>query len=128
MGRTIDFDAARAEREREPVVLRIGGRDYVLTAGLPASVGLALSRYRVEGTEDVKVPPDQVPGLLERLFGADNWADILEHAGLTMDELPDLLERTVRELNGGEQDDDPPNRAARRAGARRASAGSATGT
>lgn len=127
MTRTIDFDAARAERNREPVTLRIGGRDYALTAGLPASVALDLMRFRVDGTDDVDVPPDEAPGLLERLFGSETWHRILDEARLEITELPELLEMTVRALNG--QDDDPPNRRARRhpETARRASAGSTTG-
>ncbi len=128
MTRVIDFDQARRERNREPVTLRIGGRDYTLSAGLPAGVALDLMRFQVEGTDDVEVPASEAGPLLERLFGADTWREILEHGRLDITELPELLEMTVRALQA--KDDDPPNRPTRRAtakAARRASAGSATG-
>jgi hypothetical protein len=122
--RVVDFDVARRERKREPVVLRIGGRDYTLSAGVPAGLALDMLRYRVAGTDDVEIPDDAIGTIGRRLFGRENWEAILDDAGLELGELRDLIEMTFRALNG--EDDGPPNRATRRT-ARRGSAGSKTG-
>lgn len=127
MTRVVDFDAARAERRREPVTLKIGGREYRLSSGLPADLALDLMRFRIKGTDDVDVPKEEAPGLLKRLFGSEIWEQILDHGRLEVDEMPQLLEMTIRALNG--EDDGPPNRAARRGQktTRRGSTGSKTG-
>lgn len=143
--RVVDFDAARRERGRQPVTLIVGGEEYHLGAGLPAGIALDMMRFAVvehaegaEGehdcdafgcvqTDELDIPKDEVPGLLERLFGEANWSKLVDRVDIT--ELPELLELTVRALNGS-QDDGLPNREARRAMAKargRGSAGSRTG-
>lgn len=126
MTRLIDFDAARAERRREPVTLRIGGRDYVLSAGLPASVALDMIRLKAHEDPDATIPYTELESIGQRLFGSDNWAAILDGARLDLEELGDLIRMTVSALQAG-SDDGSPNRATRRAKAPRASAGSKTG-
>lgn len=130
MSRVVDFDAARRERDREPVVLVIGGQRYTLTSGVPAGLALDMMRYRIGDSDDIEIPrdPEVVAGVGRRLFGRDNWEAILDAGRLELDELIELIEMTFRALSG--QDDDPPNRRTRRARAKaapRASGGSKTG-
>lgn len=125
MARVVDFDAARAERHREPVRLRVGGEWYELSAGLPASVALDVIRWRGESGDDFTIPYEELQSIGERLFGAANWAGILDRGRLDLDELGELLLMTIRTLMA--KDDGPPNRATRRASRRRASTGSKTG-
>lgn len=128
MARTIDFDAARAERQREPVRLRIGGEWYDLGAGLPASIALDLIRFKAAEGEGFEIPEGELDGMGRRLFGADNWVAILDRGRLELEEMGDLIRMTVEALQGRDgQDDDPPNRGSRRAAGSRASAGSTTG-
>lgn len=125
MTRVVDFDAARAERRREPVILRVGGREYTLSAGLPASVALDMIRWHAEHGDQYVIPYEELDSVGRRLFGSENWAQILDHGRLDLDELGDLVQRTVEALQA--KDDGPPNRAVRRASRSRASAGSTTG-
>ncbi len=124
--RVVDFDAARAERRRDPVTLRIGGEAMILSAGVPASVALDLIRLKADEGEAFVVPYEELQSIGQRLFGEDNWARILDRHRLDLDELGDLIKMTVDALQT--RDDGPPNRAKRRSAGRRASAGSKTGT
>lgn len=126
MTRVVDFDAARSERRREPVLLRIGGHEYQLSAGIPASVALDMIRLRAHEGDHFAIPYEELESIGARLFGADNWTAILDRERLDLEELGELIKMTVDALQSG-SDDGPPNRATRRAKPRRASAGSKTG-
>lgn len=132
MSRVVDFDAARAERRREPVILRIGGQDYSLSAGLPASVALDLIRMQAETDGELVIPHTQLEDLASRLFGEATWREILDRHRLDLEELEELLRRVIAALQGGDasaKDDGSPNPPAgdRPTTARRGSAGSKTG-
>ena len=125
MARSLDFDAARAERRREPFKLRVAGVWYELAGRLPASVVLDIIRLQTGEGANFVIPYAELNGFGRRLYGEETWGRILDEAGLDIDDLGDLIMRTVAALQA--QDDGPPNRGTRRASRRRASAGSKTG-
>jgi hypothetical protein len=102
--RFIDFDAARAERQRTPVVVRLFGRDWDLHSGLPAKVMLDIVRAQAAGLVDM--PDEQAIDLIEAMVPKDvldAWLD----GGLTVDDLMELvplIQRAYRE--SGEPEDD----------------------
>ena len=125
--RVLDFDAARAERKREPLTLKIGGQAYTLSAGLPASIALDMIRLKANEGENFVIPYEELDSIGQRLFGSETWKAILDGARLDLDELGELIKQTIQALQG-DKDDGSPNRARRRAKTpRRASAGSKTG-
>lgn len=126
--RVLDFDAARAERKREPLTLKIGGQEYVLSAGLPASIALDMIRLKANEGDNFVIPYGELDSIGQRLFGSETWASILDMARLDLDELGELIKRTIGALQS-DKDDGSPNRARRRATGtrRRASTGSKTG-
>lgn len=97
MPRYIDFDAARAERQREPVVVRFAGRDWQLHTGLPAAVMLDVMEAKAKG--DGEIPDAQAIGMLRQLVPADVLGEWLT-LGLTIDELLDLVPMLMRAYRG----------------------------
>jgi len=103
--RYIDFDAALAESQREPVVVRYLGRDWELYPALPAKPVLRLLRLQAEGhggdelsqTEMVRFMSEMVPSEV-----LDAWLD----AGMSVDEMGRLL-RAVLDVYRGEEGDEP---------------------
>jgi len=103
--RYIDFDAALAESQREPVVVRYLGRDWELYPALPAKPVLRLLRLQAEGhggdelsqTEMVRFMSEMVPAEV-----LDAWLD----AGMSVDEMGRLL-RAVLDVYRGEEGDEP---------------------
>jgi hypothetical protein len=103
---TIDFDAARAERNAEPVTLTLGGVTYVLPPALPADIALDLIRLRSEAGDGAEVPIGELHKFAHSLLGAEAEAII---ARITLPELEDLLVRLIAIYAPS------PNRQARRA-------------
>lgn len=103
--RFIDFDAALAESEEQPVVVRYKGRDWELYPALPAKPVLRLLRLQAEGhggdelsqTEMVRFMSEMVPAEV-----LDAWLD----AGMSVDEMGRLL-RAVLDVYRGEEGDEP---------------------
>lgn len=89
---TIDFDAFRAERSAEPIVLRLGGEDYELPPALPASIALDLIRLRKEKGDTAEVPPDEIERFARLILGAKGEEII---GKVSIDELGTLLVRLL---------------------------------
>lgn len=106
----IDFDAYRAEQQHRPLIIRIGGQDYVLPSSPPASV--ALDGIRLTRSGATTVPPDEVAGLAEGLFGKTVLDELVGVHRLTVDELQALITR-VMDIYAAEASP-PPNRSSRR--------------
>ena len=103
-GRYIDFDAALAESEEQPVLVRYKGRDWELYPALPAKPVLRLLRLQAEGhggdelsqTEMVRFMSEMVPAEV-----LDAWLD----AGMTVDEMGRLLRAVLDAYRGDEGGD-----------------------
>ena len=132
--RRLDFDSFRRERTGEPVIITLGGVEYLLPPSLPAATALdIIALYRnaepcakhapmvAPECEECKNPdatPDQLFTLAEPLFGKGVLRTIAADHALSMDELGDLIIRVFKMYN----EDAPPNRAARRSRATRSRA------
>lgn len=130
MSRIVDFDSFRAETRGEPVVLKIGGEEYNLPAGLPADVALEAVRIQhiVRDVELMELKPEEKTALINQrlgenadeliyatgrgLFGEDLFEQIIHKHRITIDELPQLIQMTFAAYNGALP---RPNRATRRA-------------
>lgn len=94
-GRFLDWDTARAERAREPLIVRLFEQDWSLPADMPAEVMLEIVRLEAEEGPDSEVSDAQVFSALSRVVPAD----ILEEwfaRGLGAAELPALLVSILR--------------------------------
>lgn len=96
MGRYIDFDAARAERKREPVVVRAFGEDWQLPASLPAAPVLDI--IAKDSGDDLT--PSEGIALLRQIIPSETFAAWLER-GLDLDDLMDLISLVMRAYNPG---------------------------
>lgn len=89
--RLIDFDAFRAERNADPVVFRIGGKEYNLASAIPASVALEAVELKALQDDGAEVPMDVIQKTGRALFGADTWSELLVEHRITLDELGPLI-------------------------------------
>src|SRR5688500_6390119 len=120
--RRLDFDAFRRERSGEPVVLALGGVEYLLPPSLRAATALDIIALNREAEpceaheqpdlkcKDCKNPdatPEQIFQLAEPLFGKGVMREIAASHDLTVDELGDLIINVFRLYN---EDTPSPNR------------------
>ncbi len=98
MTRYIDFDAARAERQREPVVVRIFGRDWELPASLPAKVMLDVVAAQAKGVDEMT--ESQGAELVRALVPKDIFDAWLDE-GFSVDDLVELVPMLIRIYRGG---------------------------
>ncbi len=113
MTRTIDFDAFRQEQEAEPLVLKLGGKEYQLPSAIPAQLALEIIRIRAQYGPEHDIEPQELDKLGRALFGPDLWATCLGEGHVTIDELPALIQFVLNEYGG--EEGILPNREARRA-------------
>lgn len=111
--RIIDFDAFRAEQNKEPVILKIGGKSYNLPSDLPATVALDLIRARKEHGDNEDMPPDFLASIGQAIFGPDQFTQIMVDHGVTILEMGELIKQALQIYN--QSMGIAPNRAARRA-------------
>lgn len=97
--RVIDFDAFREEQQQEPLVLKIGGVEYILPSGLPAEVAVDLIRAREGLGTSEDLPPEQIPKWAAAIFGEEAFQEIMRKHRLTLEELAELLQRVMHEYN-----------------------------
>jgi len=119
--RFIDFDAALAEDEEQPVVVRYQGRDWQLFSSLPAKPVMRLLRLQAEGADDDMSQAEMVRFMSELVPTdvLDAWLD----AGMTVDEMGRLLRAVFAAYRGAEDD---PGEAPRPATGRKASSNTGT--
>lgn len=110
MTRTIDFDAYRAERRAEPVVIKIGGEEYNLASEMPAEVALEVVALRQQYGDKAVVPAERIGELARALFGAELLDTLMDKHRLTTPELAAL----VIQVFGQYQADMAPNPTARK--------------
>ena len=114
---TIDFDAFRGERRKEPHILKVGGKSFELPAELPASLAMDIARLEAERGSSADFRPEDILLLGADLFGStDRFREILREGQIALDEMPELIKQ-VLQVYGGEEV--LPNRAARRERARK---------
>lgn len=96
--KVIDFDAWRAERlaregadEREPVVFRIGGKEYPMPPEPPAAIVLDVVRLKEAIGEDAEVSVEALMGIGTGIFGREAWDEMLRENRLGATELGDLV-------------------------------------
>lgn len=92
--RYIDFDAALAESQREPVVVRYLARDWELYPALPAKPVLRLLRMQADGEGDKKVSAAETLACLSEIVPAGVLEAWLE-GGMTVDEMAELLQAVM---------------------------------
>ncbi len=101
-GKYIDFDAALAESEKEPVVVRFQGRDWELYPALPAKPVLRLMRMRA-GDDEADLDRGEMLDLLCGMVPAEVFEAWLD-GGLTLDQLARLLRMLMSAYRlGGEE-------------------------
>jgi hypothetical protein len=102
--RFVDFDAALAESEEQPVTLRFQGRDWQLYPALPAKPVLKLMRLEAEGHEE-ELSRIEMLDLLCSLVPPEAFAAWLD-GGLTIDQLAKLLKAIMAIYRAGEGGDE----------------------
>ena len=100
-----DFDAFWEEQEDEPIRFRALGRDYELPPSPRASLILEMKKLRRSKGMDAEIPEEQVVTLLEHLIGEDEVRDLID-AGLTLEQLEDLLEWIGQQYGMTRDDED----------------------
>lgn len=134
MSRLIDFDAARAERTKEPLMLRAYGQTFELPGSLPAGLFLDIVAMEEARGSDSEVTFKDSLSLLQRVFPPAVLDQLLESDDFGVDDFTELAALVVqnymamranRETAGNSP---APNRAARRATTSTRSRGSHVGT
>jgi len=90
-GRFIDFDAARAERADESLLLRAYGQTFELPGSMPASVLLDIVRLHADLGAGGEIPSTDVAGLLRSMLPGDVLDVLLERADFSTQDLEQLL-------------------------------------
>lgn len=85
-----DFDQGRAEKQGEPVVFKIRGREITLPPSIPAIVPITALRLSKTYGKESNVPKEEIISLALQVLG-DQVLDQLFEAGVTTDELGDIL-------------------------------------
>ena len=103
--RYIDFDAARAERKKTPLIVKLFGREWELPSSLPADVPLDVARMYEEKGPNAAVSENSLLALMSRAIPEDlfeQWCEL----GLDAEDYGELLIMIIRVYQGksdGEQ-------------------------
>lgn len=84
MTTAVEFDAAVAEHEADPVVVRLAGRDWTLPHTWCAAVPLLLARWMIDGREFDVITDTEMWHLAELMAGPDivtEWRAVEVTAG-----------------------------------------------
>lgn len=114
--RFIDFDAARAERTKEPLRLRAYGQDFELPASMPASLFLDIVRLGEENDGSAQVSNRDAVALLRRVLPASVLDALLAQDGFYLDDFTDLAQLIIKAYTRKDDSGEAPapNRATRR--------------
>jgi hypothetical protein len=99
MGRMIDFDAARAEARKEPLVLRAFGQEFELPPAMPA--GLFLDLLALEsGDASAEVSYKDAIQLLGHVLPKDVLEQLRNRPDFTIDELSEMSGMVIQAYMG----------------------------
>jgi hypothetical protein len=104
MTRFIDYDAARAEARKDPVVVRAFGREWELYSALPARVVFDIVRAQASGQAEFST--QQAMDLITRLVPEgvlDAWLD----AGMVFDDSFNALVQNIMRAYLSGPDEEP---------------------
>jgi hypothetical protein len=115
-GRFIDFDAARAEREDEPLVLRAYGQDFELPSSMSAALLLDVLALQEEAGADHEITTQDATRILRRVLPADVLDELTDREDFSADDFVELSGMVMRAYAGAPDPGEPPapNRETRR--------------
>lgn len=110
MSRYKDFDAYFAELNREPVVFRYKGEEFILPPELPAIVPIKVMALQKQYGSDADIPADDIIEIAKAVFG-EEYLNKLLGMGITMSEFGEIIQWVIGVYNGVEVDDaqNPPS-------------------
>jgi hypothetical protein len=112
--RFIDYDAARAEREREPLILKAFGRSFKLPSQMPASLFLDLVRMEEERGSAEELTIRDAFRLMSHVLPKPVLDELMEHKELSVDDFGELVGMIVQAYKGDDLGEAPaPDRDAR---------------
>ncbi len=113
--RFIDFDAARAEWNDEPLTMRAYGETFELPSAMPASVMLDVVRMQADNGDEAEISVNDALSLLRRVVPADVLDKLLERDDFSTDDFGELVRLIMGAYMGGDVGEAPaPNREQRR--------------
>ena len=112
--RFVDFDAARAERENEPLLLRAYGETIELPGSLPASLFLDVLRMEEDSDGDREFTSGESLALLRRILPGGVLDGLLAREDFSTDDFEDLIRLVMDAYTGAPGETPAPNRAQRR--------------
>lgn len=102
--RYIDFDAALAEAEERPVVVRYQGRDWTLFSAIPAKPVFKLMRLKAQGHGGDSLSQAEMVEFMTELVPAGTLEEWLD-GGISIDAMTKLLLAIVNAYTGtGEEE------------------------
>jgi hypothetical protein len=117
--RFIDFDAARAERTKEPLMLRAYGMDFELPGAMSAALFLDILRMEEEQGKDAEVSVKDAITLLKRVLPEEVLNSLTARPDFGLDDLIELAGMVTQAYSNVSENDSgnspAPNRAVRRA-------------
>jgi len=113
MSKTIDFDAYRAERADEKIIIKALGEELELPPSPPLStMEKLLALYKQSGSK-ATIPEEEVITMLEALLGKKQYRK-LSDGGLTVSEAEWLIQELWKQYNPQQEvkEDDTKNKVA----------------
>lgn len=98
--RFIDFDSMFKENERQPILARIKGKEFLFPAEMPAKVMLKIQRMEEKGIgADEELGYDQMVSIYTELLGAENFQKLID-LNVSVTELQMVLEGVMGSYMG----------------------------
>ena len=105
MNKTIDFDAYRAEKKDNNIIIKAFGEELELPPSPPLStMEILLGLYKKTGTE-ATIPEEEVITMLEALLGKKQYRK-LSDGGLTVSEAEWLIKQLWKQYNPQPEEDE----------------------
>jgi hypothetical protein len=98
--RYVDFDAARAEAQREPVVVKAFGEEWKLGSSMPAEIPIMSARWASEDRGDLTEGEQML--LISKLVPEDVLTQWFAR-GLTVDDLDVLVPAIINAFNAPQE-------------------------
>jgi hypothetical protein len=99
MGKYIDFDAARAERKKEPLIVKLFGKKWELPPSLPADIPVEISRLHASAGPGAEIDNGIILSLMSCVVPNDIMKAWCE-AGLDSEDYGSLLIMIIKEYMG----------------------------